>query len=136
MRNAHPCGGRRGRRPCCWPPPAVRGGGGADGGGAAEQKSVGKGEGQVDIIAWAGYAEDGSNDPEADWVHPFEKQTGCKVNIKTAGTSDEMVIADEDRPVRRRLRLRRRHPAADRRGRRGARSTPVSCRTTRTSSAA
>ncbi|MFG2495987.1 ABC transporter substrate-binding protein [Streptomyces caniferus] len=67
------------------------GGGGADGGGAAEQKSVGKGEGRVDIIAWAGYAEDGSNDPEADWVHPFEKRTGCKVNTKTAGTSDEMV---------------------------------------------
>ena len=26
-----------------------------------------------------------------DWVTPFEQDTGCKVNIKTAGTSDEMV---------------------------------------------
>ncbi|MDL4819875.1 ABC transporter substrate-binding protein [Actinomadura opuntiae] len=55
------------------------------------QKSLGKGEGQVNLVAWAGYAEDGSNDKNVDWVHPFEKQTGCKVNTKIAGTSDEMV---------------------------------------------
>ncbi|WP_214323966.1 ABC transporter substrate-binding protein [Nonomuraea sediminis] len=54
-------------------------------------KSLGAGEGQVNLVAWAGYAEDGSNDPKVDWVHPFEKATGCKVNTKTAGTSDEMV---------------------------------------------
>src|SRR6476620_4041807 len=53
--------------------------------------SVGAGEGQVNVIAWAGYAEDGSNDPKVDWVHPFEKQSGCKVNVKIANTSDEMV---------------------------------------------
>jgi putative spermidine/putrescine transport system substrate-binding protein len=53
--------------------------------------SLGPGEGQVNLVAWAGYAEDGSNDPKVDWVHPFEKATGCKVNTKTAGTSDEMV---------------------------------------------
>ena len=30
--------------------------------------------------------------PEYDWVHPFEKNTGCKVKtIKEAGSSDEMV---------------------------------------------
>jgi putative spermidine/putrescine transport system substrate-binding protein len=55
------------------------------------QKSLGKGEGQVNLIAWAGYVEDGSDDPGADWVHPFEKQTGCRVNVKVAGTSDDMV---------------------------------------------
>ena len=54
-------------------------------------QSLGKGEGQVNLVAWAGYAEDGSNDKTVDWVHPFEKQTGCKVNTKIAGTSDEMV---------------------------------------------
>jgi putative spermidine/putrescine transport system substrate-binding protein len=54
-------------------------------------KSLGQGEGQVNLVAWAGYAEDGSNDPKVDWVHPFETATGCKVNTKTAGTSDEMV---------------------------------------------
>jgi putative spermidine/putrescine transport system substrate-binding protein len=55
------------------------------------RKSLGKSEGAVNLIAWAGYVEDGSDDPKADWVHPFEKQTGCKVNVKVAGTSDEMV---------------------------------------------
>ena len=53
--------------------------------------SVGAGEGQLNLIAWPGYAEDGSNDPKVDWVHPFEKETGCKVNIKIGNTSDEMV---------------------------------------------
>ena len=54
-------------------------------------KSVGAGEGALNIIAWAGYAESGQNDPKVDWVHPFEKQTGCKVNVKIGNTSDEMV---------------------------------------------
>ena len=53
--------------------------------------AVGDGEGQLNLIAWPGYAEDGSNDPKVDWVHPFEKETGCKVNIKIGNTSDEMV---------------------------------------------
>jgi putative spermidine/putrescine transport system substrate-binding protein len=54
-------------------------------------KSVGAGEGQLNIIVWAGYAEDGSNDKTVDWVHPFEKATGCQVNAKIGNTSDEMV---------------------------------------------
>jgi putative spermidine/putrescine transport system substrate-binding protein len=53
--------------------------------------SLGQPEGQLNIIAWAGYAEDGSNDKTVDWVHPFEQQTGCKVNVKIGNTSDEMV---------------------------------------------
>jgi putative spermidine/putrescine transport system substrate-binding protein len=53
--------------------------------------AVGNGEGRVDLIAWAGYVEDGSTDPKADWVTPFEKETGCKVNVKVGNTSDEMV---------------------------------------------
>lgn len=48
-------------------------------------------EGQVDIVAWPGYIERGESDKGYDWVTPFEKETGCKVNVKTAGTSDEMV---------------------------------------------
>ena len=43
------------------------------------------------MIAWAGYAEDGSTDPKVDWVTDFEKQTGCQVNVKIGNTSDEMV---------------------------------------------
>jgi putative spermidine/putrescine transport system substrate-binding protein len=48
-------------------------------------------EGQLDIIAWAGYIERGESDKNYDWVTGFEKDTGCKVNVKVAGTSDEMV---------------------------------------------
>jgi putative spermidine/putrescine transport system substrate-binding protein len=48
-------------------------------------------EGQVDIVAWPGYIERGETDKGYDWVTPFEAETGCKVNVKTAGTSDEMV---------------------------------------------
>lgn len=54
-------------------------------------QEVGAGEGQVDIIAWAGYIERGETDPDYDWVTQFEKDTGCKVNVKVAATSDEMV---------------------------------------------
>ena len=53
--------------------------------------SVGEGEGQVDIVAWAGYIERGETDPAYDWVTDFEAETGCTVNVKTAATSDEMV---------------------------------------------
>ncbi len=55
-----------------------------DNGGGEELQKVGKGEGQVDLVAWAGYIED-------PWQSQFEKQSGCKVNVKEAGTSDEMV---------------------------------------------
>ncbi len=57
----------------------------------AEQKKLGANESTLNLIVWAGYAENGSNDPTVDWVTPFVKQTGCQVNAKTAGTSDEMV---------------------------------------------
>jgi putative spermidine/putrescine transport system substrate-binding protein len=52
---------------------------------------LGKTEGQVNLIAWAGYVEDGSNDPKVNWVSDFEKQTGCQVHSKVAASSDEMV---------------------------------------------
>ena len=53
--------------------------------------SLGAGEGALNIIVWAGYAEDGTDDKTVDWVHPFEAQTGCKVNVKVGNSSDEMV---------------------------------------------
>lgn len=53
--------------------------------------SLGAGEGEVNIVAWAGYVENGSTDPAVNWVTDFEKASGCKVNTKIAGTSDEMV---------------------------------------------
>lgn len=47
-------------------------------------QTIGKGEGALNIVAWEGYAEDA-------WIKPFEKDTGCIVNRKYAGSSDEMV---------------------------------------------
>ena len=72
------------------------GGAGGGGGGLTPPKidklaSLGPGEGEVNIVAWAGYVENGSTDPKVDWVTGFEKDTGCKVNVKIGGTSDEMV---------------------------------------------
>lgn len=55
------------------------------------KQEIGPGEGKVSIIAWAGYIERGELDKRFDWVTGFEKATGCKVGIKTAATSDEMV---------------------------------------------
>src|SRR3954451_24902191 len=55
------------------------------------QESLGQMEGQVNILAWPGYAEDGSNDATVDWVTPFETATGCQANVKYFATSDEAV---------------------------------------------
>jgi putative spermidine/putrescine transport system substrate-binding protein len=57
----------------------------------APMQSVGEGEGEVSIVAWAGYIERGETDPAYDWVTQFEEETGCKVTVKVAATSDEMV---------------------------------------------
>jgi putative spermidine/putrescine transport system substrate-binding protein len=40
--------------------------------------------GTLNMIAWEGYTQ-------PQWVNPFEKQTGCIVHAKYAGSSDEMV---------------------------------------------
>jgi putative spermidine/putrescine transport system substrate-binding protein len=45
---------------------------------------VGKTEGKLNLIAWEGYTY-------KQWVNPFQKATGCKVNAKFGGSSDEMV---------------------------------------------
>ena len=46
--------------------------------------AIGKGEGQLNLIAWEGYTD-------TSWVTPFTAATGCKVNHTYAGSSDEMV---------------------------------------------
>jgi putative spermidine/putrescine transport system substrate-binding protein len=75
------------------------GGGGTGGGGAPEVPNlqaldkIGPLEDSLDLVNWAGYAEDGSNDKSVDWVHPFEQAMGgkCIVHDKIGNTSDEMV---------------------------------------------
>lgn len=52
---------------------------------------IGKSEGALKIITWQGYMERGEKNPEFDWISNFEKTTGCKVKVKYATTSDEMV---------------------------------------------
>ena len=64
----------------------------ASGGGTEPTEAateLGEAEGQVSILAWPAYVEDGSNDPNVDWVTPFEEETGCEVTSKVYGTSDE-----------------------------------------------
>jgi putative spermidine/putrescine transport system substrate-binding protein len=60
------------------------GGGGNGSSSSSLPTSIGKGEGQLNVIAWEGYTQ-------PQWVKPFQQQTGCKVNAKYAGSSDEMV---------------------------------------------
>jgi putative spermidine/putrescine transport system substrate-binding protein len=52
--------------------------------GVSSAGGIGKGEGQLNLVAWEGYTQ-------PQWVNPFQKATGCKVNAKYAGSSDEMV---------------------------------------------
>ena len=47
-------------------------------------KTIGNGEGTLNLIAWEGYLQ-------PQWVRPFENQTGCQVHATYAGTSDQMV---------------------------------------------
>lgn len=44
-------------------------------------------EDQVVIVAPPGHVERGGVDRRYDWVTSFEKETGCKVEVKTAGSS-------------------------------------------------
>jgi putative spermidine/putrescine transport system substrate-binding protein len=58
--------------------------GGGDKAASNLPQKIGPGEGKLNVIAWEGYTQ-------PQWVKPFEKQTGCDVNAKYGGSSDEMV---------------------------------------------
>ena len=45
---------------------------------------IGRGEGALNLIEWAAYSD-------KSFAAPFERQTGCKIKRKDAGSSDEMV---------------------------------------------
>jgi len=60
----------------------------------ATQASLGPGEGELNLIAWAGYVVGGTGGEQVegyDWVTPFEKDTGCKVTVKVGLDSANMV---------------------------------------------
>jgi putative spermidine/putrescine transport system substrate-binding protein len=74
------CGGTGSNGPTSAQPPTA---------GMKPQTTVGAGEGQLNLILWDGYAD-------KVWVDPFVAATGCKVNQKPAGSSDEMVSLMKD----------------------------------------
>src|ERR1700751_5020866 len=51
--------------------------------------TIGKGEGQLNLVLWDGYAD-------KSWVNPFTAATGCHVTQHPAGSSDEMVSLMKD----------------------------------------
>src|SRR5689334_13976575 len=56
--------------------------------------AVGPGEGQLNLVAWAGYVVGGTGGEQVqgyDWVTPFEQASGCKVNVKVGLDSANMV---------------------------------------------
>ncbi|MGH3427544.1 MAG: extracellular solute-binding protein, partial [Terriglobales bacterium] len=63
----------------------------ASGGGSDVRGSLGKAEGNLNLIAWPGLVENGSTEADVNWVGPFQDRTGCKVNVKTATSSDQML---------------------------------------------
>jgi putative spermidine/putrescine transport system substrate-binding protein len=58
--------------------------------------SVGAGEGQLNLVAWAGYVVGGAPGHGEqvsgyDWVTPFEQATGCQVKVQVGVDSANMV---------------------------------------------
>jgi putative spermidine/putrescine transport system substrate-binding protein len=52
---------------------------------------IGEGEGELNLVIWAGYAEDGQTDEAFNWVEPFEEETGCTVNATNMSDSNNGV---------------------------------------------
>jgi putative spermidine/putrescine transport system substrate-binding protein len=52
---------------------------------------IGEGEGELNLVIWAGYAESGETDAAFDWVTPFEEATGCQVNATNMSDSNNGV---------------------------------------------
>jgi len=53
--------------------------------------TIGAGEGALNLVIWAGYAERGASDPVYDWVTPFETATGCMVSTTDMADSNNGV---------------------------------------------
>jgi putative spermidine/putrescine transport system substrate-binding protein len=46
---------------------------------------------RLDILAYAGYAEDGTTDLRADWVTPFERASGCDAHVRVIRSAPELL---------------------------------------------
>ncbi len=60
-------------------------------------EEIGDMEGEVNILAWPGYAEDGSTDPAVDWVSSFEEAVGVPGQRQVLRHVRRGRPADEDR---------------------------------------
>jgi putative spermidine/putrescine transport system substrate-binding protein len=67
---------------------AACGGGGTA---ATPIAEIGEGEGELNLVIWAGYAESGETDEAFDWVSSFEEETGCQVNATNMSDSNNGV---------------------------------------------
>jgi putative spermidine/putrescine transport system substrate-binding protein len=70
---------------------AACGGQGSSSTGPTPIAEIGDGEGELNLIIWAGYAESGETDAAYDWVTPFEEETGCQVNTTNMTDSNNGV---------------------------------------------
>ncbi|WP_436764394.1 ABC transporter substrate-binding protein [Streptosporangium sp. V21-05] len=52
--------------------------------------SIGKGEGTLQVLTFQGYVEYGGTSSRANWLAPFEQETGCVVKLDRVRTSEEM----------------------------------------------
>lgn len=57
----------------------------------AALSELGDTEGQLNLLARAGYVENGATDPRVNWVAPFEKQTGCKVTVTVPESTEQLL---------------------------------------------
>jgi len=78
---------------------AGRDGRNAPPGTARAARTLGPGEGALNLVVWPGLAERGGSAEHVDWVTPFEERTSCKVSLKQVSTVQEMVdlMSDPDR---------------------------------------
>ena len=63
---------------------------GSQGPGGDTIDEIGEGEGELNLVIWAGYAERGDFEG-FDWVNPFEEETGCQVNTTNMSDSNNGV---------------------------------------------
>jgi putative spermidine/putrescine transport system substrate-binding protein len=70
---------------------AACGGAGQGSTGPTPVTEIGEGEGELNLVIWAGYAESGQTDEAFDWVTPFEEETGCQVNATNMSDSNNGV---------------------------------------------
>ncbi|MBB4705482.1 extracellular solute-binding protein [Sphaerisporangium siamense] len=50
----------------------------------------GRGEGALTVVAYRGYAEYGGSDSSVNWVGEFERNTGCRVTLRSMQGADDL----------------------------------------------